>query len=277
MTYRQCLSYGREKLLQNEVTDAGIDAWLLMEFVFGLSRSQYFLHSEEEAADDKTAKYKELIAKRATHYPLQYITNEAWFYGRAFYVDSRVLIPRQDTEVLIETVLEELKDGMHVLDMCTGSGCILLTLMLEKKVDGVGSDLSEDALAVAKENAKRLMVTDAVFRAGDLFEGFDEKESFDVIVSNPPYIETAEIDKLMKEVRDFEPVSALLGFEDGLYFYRKIAREARHFLKDGGRLCFEIGYNQGEALKEILCKEGYRDIAVIKDLSGNQRVAFARL
>jgi release factor glutamine methyltransferase len=199
--------------------------------------------------------------------------------GLEFKVNEHTLIPRQDTEILVEEAMRHIGDGMRILDMCTGSGCILLSLLkYSNECEGIGVDISEDALVVARENAVRLGL-DATFLQGDLFEplkGFiSEKTSdrlFDMIVSNPPYIETSVIPTLMPEVREHEPISALDGMEDGLYFYRKIVDNAKSYIRKGGYIFFEIGYNQAGAVSQLIIDAGFSEVSVIKDYAGLDRV-----
>jgi len=198
-----------------------------------------------------------------------------------FEVNKDVLIPRQDTEVLVEEVLRELHDGMHVLDLCTGSGCILLSLLhYSNDCTGVGADISPEALQTARRNAGRILQKSAeekepqaVFRMSDLFLGIPAEEKFDIIVSNPPYIRTDVIDTLMPEVKDYEPLSALDGREDGLFFLQKIVSQAGEWLYGGGMLYLEIGYDQGEAVRRLMEAEGYDQVEILKDYAGNDRVA----
>ena len=202
--------------------------------------------------------------------PLQYIMGTAPFYGRDFLVQRGVLIPRFDTETLIEAVLPYLKPMMRILDLCTGSGCILLTLLLEgpEGLEGTGSDISEEALYCARKNAEQLH-EEAAFVKSDLFESIEG--SFDLITANPPYIRSSVIGSLEAEVKEFEPLTALDGSEDGLEFYRRILREAGSHLRDGGRIALEIGFDQGSDVKSIMESEGFRDAAVLKDLAGLDR------
>ncbi len=269
MTKRELLKEGVLRLEQAGIVDADWDAWYLYEFVTGENRTGFFMKSGEEATEEMCLQFFEMIQKRAEHVPVQYLTGTADFCGFSFKVDENVLIPRQDTEVLVERVLKERKTG-SVLDMCTGSGCILLSLMkMGQFTKGVGVDLSEGAVQVARENAAALQV-EVQFVVSDLFQKIP-KETYDVIVSNPPYIRKEVIEGLDPEVRDHEPYSALYGPEDGLYFYRKIAAEARGYLAEGGLLCFEIGFDQGEDVRRIMESEGYRNVQVGKDLAGLDR------
>ena len=217
--------------------------------------------------------FLQLIEKRAVHIPLQHLTGEQNFMGLDFLVNEHVLIPRQDTEILVEEIMRDLHDGIRILDMCTGSGCILLSLLhYSNDCSGVGVDVSEDALAVARQNADRLAEKQAVFIQSDLFEKVEG--SFDLIVSNPPYIRSQEIAGLMPEVREHEPHLALDGKDDGLHFYREIIKGAMPHLKRGGQLFFEIGYDQGEAVQALLAANGYTEIAVVKDYARLDRVVY---
>lgn len=196
--------------------------------------------------------------------------------GLVFCVNRHVLIPRQDTEILVETALERMKPGMQILDMCTGSGCILLSLLKLCKAEGVtgtGTDISKEALRVAVSNAERLGIR-AKFVQGDLFENIGSQKIFDMIVSNPPYIPTAVIDGLQEEVKLYDPYVALDGREDGLFFYRRIVKESIPYIKRDGCLLFEIGCEQAEAVAGLMEKAGYKDIRVKKDLAGLDRVVY---
>lgn len=270
MTLLEACRLGREQLGSAGVPEAELSAWYLLEFVTGCTRSSYFGHPERELTDEQEKRYIALLEKRAARIPLQQLTGEQEFMGLSFQVNEHVLVPRQDTELLVEEALKVLKPGMRFLDLCTGSGCILLSLLhYGKGVSGVGTDISEEALKVADRNRERLALEAELIR-GDLFS--QVKGSYDLIVSNPPYIRTGEIPKLMEEVRLHEPLLALDGHEDGLYFYRKIAEESRAFLKPGGGLCLEIGCDQGEDVQELLKNAGFYEIEVKKDLAGLDRV-----
>ena len=272
MTLREAYEYGQEKLKNAGISDAAVDAWYLLEFATGLSRAEYFLRMNEEMAPEEEAKYREYIERREKRIPLQHITGTQEFMGLEFLVNEHVLVPRQDTEVLVETVLDDLQPGMDVLDMCTGSGCILLSLMkLGKEVCGTGVDISEEALDVARGNAEKLDVK-ATFLQSDLFEKVEG--TYDVIVSNPPYIRTCVIEELEAEVRLHDPMLALDGKEDGLYFYRRIIGESVKFLKEKGKLYFEIGHDQGVDVKQLMEEAGLSYVTVKKDLAGLDRVVF---
>ena len=339
------LNYGKKILKNAGIVEADLDAWYLFGQIFGISRAQYFLCARENivgstaqkmAAQEQTGNslesknaldcvelwlkeklsaYENTLEKRASRIPLQQILGQQEFMGLTFFVNEHVLIPRQDTETLVELVLNEQKDkNVSILDMCTGSGCIAVSL---KKLGGYacveGADISEEALKVAKRNSEEILEnSDAVssrteqiqnctnltnnqnkqdnsedrmvsevrtvpqtgvtFRRSDMFSAFPETERFNVIVSNPPYIPSAVIEELEPEVRDHEPRGALDGTADGLYFYRILAEECAKHLTPGGHVYFEIGYDQGAAVKELLDIHGFKDTRVIQDLTGKDRV-----
>ena len=343
------LNYGKKILKNAGIVEADLDAWYLFEQSFGISRAQYFLCAREnivgstaqkiavqeqhgdllesgnalECAElwlkEKLSVYESALKKRAARIPLQQIIGRQEFMGLTFFVNEHVLIPRQDTETLVELVLQEQKDkDISILDMCTGSGCIAVSL---KKLGGYahveGADISEESLKVAKRNSEEILEnsdvnndavssrteqiqnctnltnnqnkqdnseermvsevrtvpqTGVIFRLSDMFSAFSETERFDVIVSNPPYIPSAVIEELEPEVRDHEPRGALDGTADGLYFYRILAEECAKHLTPGGHVYFEIGYDQGMAVKELLDNHGFKDTRVIQDLAGKDRV-----
>ena len=252
MTLREACRRGQESLAAAGISDAATDAWYLMEFTIHKSRAQFLLCREEEMREEEREKYFRLIGQRASHIPLQQITGEQEFMGFLFQVNESVLIPRQDTEILVEEACRKIRPGMRVLDLCTGSGCIIISLAkLCPGIAAEASDLSLEALAVAKQNGTRLGAQ-VRWHQGDLFS--EIQGSYDVIVSNPPYIPTAQIQTLSEEVRLHEPLQALDGKEDGLYFYRKIAAQAKRYLKPEGWLLFEIGYDQAAEVEEIMRK-----------------------
>ncbi|MBS5511568.1 MAG: peptide chain release factor N(5)-glutamine methyltransferase [Clostridium sp.] len=343
------LNYGKKILKNAGIVEADLDAWYLFEQIFGISRAQYFLCARENIAGntaqkmaaqeqtgnslesknaldcvelwlkEKLSAYENTLEKRASRIPLQQILGQQEFMGLTFFVNEHVLIPRQDTETLVELVLNEQKDkNISILDMCTGSGCIAVSL---KKLGGYacveGADISEEALKVAKRNSEEILEnsdvnndavssrteqiqnctnltnnqnkqdnsedrmvsevrtvpqTGVTFRRSDMFSAFPETERFNVIVSNPPYIPSAVIEELEPEVRDHEPRGALDGTADGLYFYRILAEECAKHLTPGGHVYFEIGYDQGAAVKELLDIHGFKDTRVIQDLTGKDRV-----
>lgn len=271
-TYKELLQTGRILLKQQGIADADVDAWYLLAHVFKINRTDLLLHGEEPAKEEAAKIYWELLNQRAEHIPLQHITGTQEFMGLEFEVSSDVLIPRQDTETLVEEVLK-VCEGKTVLDMCTGSGCIIISLAkLGKPGRAIGVDLSDKALKVATKNALKHKL-EVEFLQSDLFDRVTG--SFDIIVSNPPYIPTRDIDELMPEVRDHEPIAALDGSQDGLLFYRRITSALKLHLNRGGFIFYEIGHNQGEAVKQILVEEGFTDVIIKKDLSGLDRVVSA--
>lgn len=282
-TWGKILAKGQDDLKKAGIAEYSLDAWYLFEHAFGISRMQYFLCSGEKAEPEETAwkTFEDGIRRRSNREPLQHILGTQEFMGLEFYVNRYTLIPRQDTETLVETVLENHKNKhTALLDMCTGSGCIAVSLAVHGGYDHVeAADLSVEALKVAEKNAETLLgEAGAVhFRHSDMFSAFDAaNDTFDVIVSNPPYIPSAAIEELEPEVRDFEPRSALDGTADGLFFYEILARECGRFLADNGAVYFEIGHDQGESVKKLLDDHGFYDTKVIKDLAGKDRVVCGR-
>lgn len=275
--YSEIYKEGRACLEAADIGEAELDARLLLEFVCGTNRNTLLAHGDREVSAEECERYRELIGKRAAHIPLQHLTSEQNFMGLTFLVNKEVLVPRQDTEVLVEEAMKHLHDGMRILDLCTGSGCILLSLLhYSNDCEGVGTDLSPQALSVARENYERLREArpemKARFLEGDLFAALEER--FDMIVSNPPYIETGVIDTLMPEVREHEPLMALNGGADGLAFYRRIAKQAGAYLNGGGMLFFEIGCGQAEAVCGLMKEAGFCEIQVVKDFAGLDRVVY---
>lgn len=314
MNFRELLRAGQAFLEERGIPPTEPDAWYLLEYMLStdagdernrihhrIDRGWYLLHQSDSVPEELSARYRELLAVRGRHVPLQHITGEQEFMGLTFRVNGDVLIPRQDTELLVEEARKVIKPGSRVLDVCTGSGCILISLLklCEKrvgednspsdggygcpggtlaeeqrdKIQAMACDLSEKALAVAKENAARLGVQ-IDFRQGDLFE--PAEGVFDLIVSNPPYIPTEDIGGLMEEVRAYDPSMALDGGLDGLDFYRRITREAPGYLKDGGWLMVEIGCEQAQKVSEMMREQGFIEISIVKDLAGLDRVVRAK-
>ncbi len=273
MTLEQILQEGIDKLEAAEITDVSTDAWYLFEYSFGMNRATYYLNKAKEADSNACIKFRQCINRRLERIPVSQITRERDFYGYRFFVNEHVLTPRQETEELVEHVLKSCR-GKRVLDLCTGSGCIILTLALEGDLEeAVGVDISREALLVAEANKKRLQAN-VTFYESDLYEAV--KGKYDIIVSNPPYIPTEDIKELMPEVRLHEPMLALDGKEDGLWFYRQIIDGAKEHLTDHGELFFEIGYNQGRAVSDLLSAAGFANVTVFKDLSGLERIVYAR-
>ncbi|MCM1224738.1 MAG: peptide chain release factor N(5)-glutamine methyltransferase [Lachnospiraceae bacterium] len=275
MTYREMLDMGEKFLGDADITEARSNAWLLLAMTCRIDRSFYYLHMDGEVLPEQLSEYQSVLKKRAEHIPIQYITGETEFMGLKFKVNSNVLVPRQDTETLVEEVVKSARPGMKILDLCTGSGCIMVSIMhYVPKIFGFAADISRQALNVAKENAK-LNETPIHFEQSDLFDNI--RGTFDIIVSNPPYIRSADIPGLMPEVGQFEPVEALDGKEDGLYFYRKIIEKSGSHLNPGGRIFFEIGYDQGADVCDLLLHAGYEEVKVVQDLAHLDRVVTGKL
>lgn len=266
-----------DTLSKSGFAEAESDSRLIFDYIAGIDRVKLTLDGDMELEPDVEEKLKEALDKRLTHMPVQYITGYQNFMGLEFKVTKDVLIPRMDTETLVEEVLRLGLSNVRVLDLCTGSGCILLSIL--KYVygsSGVGVDISDGALRVARANSEALGI-DATFIKSDMFESIPRDERFDIIVSNPPYIKSNVIETLMSEVKDYEPMSALDGSADGLRFYRIIADRAPEFLNKGGMLFVEIGYDQGEEVSALITEAGFTDVQVIKDLSGLDRVVSGRI
>ena len=286
-TFKELLKEGTQILINGGIEEARLDAWLLLGYTAGITRAWYYAHDDQKPGQEIADRYRELCTRRAERIPLQHLTGKAYFMGYEFDVDERVLIPRQDTEILAEEALRLLADkrSPEILDMCTGSGCLLLSILMEKEdAHGIGVDISEGALAVAEKNRKNLHLEErALLVKSDTFSGeyFQKNSSehpmeYDMLISNPPYIPTADIQQLMDEVRLHDPVLALDGKEDGLYFYRRITEEALRYLKPGGWLLYEIGCDQGEAVSRIMRINDFSNIAVKKDLAGLDRVVLGQ-
>lgn len=274
MIYKEVYEQGKRTLKEAQIPEAALDARLLLESICHTNHNDLLAHGEREVETAQYEAYLSLTGRRAQHIPLQQLLGMQDFMGLSFVVNEHVLVPRQDTETLVEEVLRNLHDGMRILDLCTGSGCILLSLLhYSNDCEGVGTDLSAEALAVARENAGRLLPDAKVsLLQGDLFEPVEGR--FEIIVSNPPYIETDVIETLSPEVRDHEPRMALDGGADGLMFYRRILEQAEQYLVTDGMLFFEIGYNQGEAVSSLMRDKGFYEVEVVKDLAGLDRVVY---
>lgn len=286
MTYGELYEYGKRTLGEAGVTEAALDARLLLEYICHTDRNELIVHADRNRSGMEEQFYRTVIEKRAERVPLQHITGEQEFMGLSFRVNEHTLIPRQDTEILVEEAMRHLVDGMRILDMCTGSGCILLSLLkYSNECEGIGVDISEKALEVARENAARLQLS-AAFLAGDLFAPLESLETertvrggrhgvlFDMVVANPPYIETGVIAALMPEVRAHEPLAALDGGEDGLSFYRRITTQAPAYMQRGAYLFFEIGCGQAQAVTALMQETGFGGIEVLRDYAGLDRVVY---
>lgn len=283
MNYKEIYLWGSGQLEIAKIAEATLDARLLLEHICHTNRNTLLVHGDREVTLEEEERYRDAIALRKSRIPLQHITGVQEFMGLEFKVNRDVLCPRQDTECLVEEVMRFLHDGNRILDMCTGSGCILLSLLhYSNHCTGIGADISEKALQVAGENVKRIAAMERMHPwqedtvtliHSDLFLAIPE-ERFDIIVSNPPYIASSVIPTLMEEVREHEPMSALDGKEDGLYFYRKIVTQSRKYLAKEGMLFFEIGHDQGESVSNIMKEAGFEEVTVVKDFAGLDRVVY---
>ena len=274
MTIREAVQKAKKCLEEHQVPDYEIDALLLLQSVCGIDRARYYACAGEELPDADW--YLEKVLLRAGRIPLQQITGEQYFCGLKFIVTEDVLCPRPETELLVEEALKKMKEGGRFLDLCTGSGCIAVSLLwLGKDLTGCGCDLSAAALRIASENAKLHGVTDRLeLLQGDLFDAVCG--TYDMIVSNPPYIAAGKIDTLMEEVKDHEPRMALDGGMDGLDFYRRILKDAAVHLNPKGWLLMEIGYDQADAVRSMFDEDRYEQVRVLKDLAGLDRVVCGR-
>ena len=283
-TYRELYEEGRRILEQAGLPDAALDARFLLEKVCGTNLQTLLVFPEKKVSEEEVNQYRAFIQRRKDREPTAMILGEWDFMGLTFRLNKSTLIPEQDTEVLVETALEELKRRglgeapLRILDLCTGSGCILLSLLHElRNAGGLGTDLSEEALEAARENAVRLGLQErAAFRQGDLWEPVGD-ERFDLIVSNPPYVPTEVIPTLEPEVRCGEPYAALDGGEDGLVFYRRIMREAAGHLKPSGIIIVESGFDEAPQIAALMQDQKLRGIRTVKDYGGLDRVVLGAL
>ena len=283
-TYRELYEEGRRILEQAGLPDAALDARFLLEEVCGTNLQTLLVFPEKKVTEEEVNQYRAFIQRRKDREPTAMILGEWDFMGLTFRLNKSTLIPEQDTEVLVETALEELKRRglgeapLRILDLCTGSGCILLSLLHKlRNAGGLGTDLSEEALEAARENAVRLGLQErAAFRQGDLWEPVGD-ERFDLIVSNPPYVPTEVIPTLEPEVRCGEPYAALDGGEDGLVFYRRIMREAAGHLKPSGIIIVESGFDEAPQIAALMQEQKLRGIRTVKDYGGLDRVVLGTL
>ena len=283
MTFDELLKEGITRLEAAGVPEAGHDAYALMEAAGGPDRTHFPLVRGEEVSDGVVFMFDAYVGVRSNRIPLQHILGEAWFRGLPFTVDEDVLIPRPDTETLVEAVLREAKTFSappSLLDLCTGSGAVAVALAVEGDFASVtASDISHEAVNIARENAAKNGVEEKIlFAEGDLFRAKTKSEkslsrrSYDIICANPPYVPTAEIDELEPEVRDHDPLLALDGGADGLDFYRRLAKDAPAHLNEGGKILLEIGCEQGADVIRIFAEAGWREGRVEQDLAGRDRV-----
>ena len=278
-TIAEILRWAEGYLIQQEVPSPYVDAEYILAHILRCQRKDLLIHPYRALLADEVAKFSACVERRGRREPLQYITGEVEFRGLLFHVSREVLIPRPETELLVDEVVKSVsKKGATVLDLCTGSGCIAVCIAKELNDCRVYAvDISDGALAVARENAIRYAAGERItFLSGDLFDAIDPlnlKGKFDIIVSNPPYVSAEEMEVLQPEVKNYEPASALYGGEDGLDFYRRIIHESPYYMAAGGYLVMEVGYRQAWRIKSLLEEEKvFGKIAVIKDLNGIDRI-----
>lgn len=286
MNIEQALNFGKQELNKNEVEDSILKTRILLTDILKKSKEYLIINNKKELSSQEEKEFKEKIEKLKLGYPIQYITNKQFFRNCEFYVDKNVLIPQPDTEILVEEAIKILKEKtfqknkINILDLCTGSGAIIVSLgkeleKISEKYNFSGTDISEKAIEIAQKNANSNNVN-VKFYLGDLFESINVNEKFDLIVSNPPYIETDVIKTLSLEVQK-EPIIALDGGITGLDFYKRIAKESKKFLNSNGYLILEIGYNQMETVCSILKNENFEIVSRVKDYANNDRVIVANL
>lgn len=286
MNIEQALNFGKQELNKNEIEDSLLKVRILLTDILKQSKEYLVINNTKELSSQEEKEFKEKIEKLKLGYPIQYITNKQFFRNCEFYVDKNVLIPQSDTEILVEEAIKILKEKtfqknkINILDLCTGSGAIIVSLgkeleKISEKYNFYGTDISEKAIEIAQKNANSNNVN-VKFYLGDLFESINVNEKFDLIVSNPPYIETDVIKTLSLEVQK-EPIIALDGGITGLDFYKRIAKESKNFLTTKGYLILEIGYNQMEAVCSILKNENFKIVSRVKDYANNDRVIVANL
>ena len=276
MTITTLLQDAVNKLESIGIEDASLDAWLLLSKAVGITKAQYLANPDLEIPGEVTINFNEMLERRLNREPVQLILGETEFMGLKFFLDGKELIPRQDTEILVEEVLKFAKGkALSLLDIFTGSGCIPISLSHYGSFSNISAgDISPDAINNAEKNAKENNAQ-VTFKCGDMFEPF-AGEAFDIITANPPYIKTEDTKTLMPEVKDFDPMLALDGGETGLDFYKRIASEAKNHLTETGTIFMEIGFDQAEDIKEIFEKENYKNIKVVKDLAGLDRVVICQ-
>ena len=283
MVVGQLLRIGIEILGNREYANPHLETRLILAKLLKVDKSYIYAHEDLEISKEIEDEFTSIMKKMASGHPIQYILKEKEFMGLDFYVDEGVLIPRADTEILVEFIIDYIDlnykdENINILDLGTGSGAIALsTAYYCKETSVYATDLSPKAIEVANINMERFSLENVKIEKGDLFQPIEQmKNSFEIIASNPPYIQRDEIDGLQNQVKDYEPLEALDGGEDGLKFYKDISKRAKEFLKNKGLLIYEIGYNQGKEVSNILYKEGYKDIEILKDLHGKNRVVLGK-
>lgn len=279
MVVSELVAKGMTLIEGKEYSNSRLESILVLAHLLSVDKNYIYIHGDNNVEPSIENEFINIMEKRAEGFPLQYLLNEEEFMGLKFYVEEGVLIPRPDTEVLVQFIIDYIKkQEMNVLDIGIGSGAISLSIAEYCPSTRVyGIDIEEIPMKVANINKEKLKISNANFYKGDLFKALEDQnidEKFHVIVSNPPYIKTSDIDDLQVEVKDHEPWIALDGGEDGLDFYRKISKDALKYLVDEGMLIYEIGYDQGAQVMDVLNKEGFQNISILKDYQGNDRVVY---
>lgn len=277
MEINQLIRIGVDRIKGRQYGNAVLEATLLLGKLMNVDKVHIYTHGKEQVPDEIVNKFLEAIEKRSKGYPIQYIIKEKEFMGLNFYIEEGVLIPRPDTEIIVEYILEYIdkrhsQEQINILDIGIGSGAIGLSIAYYKKnVHVCGVDISHKALEVANINKDRFNLSNVKLIKSDLFEKISEEEKFHIIVSNPPYIPTEDMESLQEEVKNYEPRTALDGGKEGMDFYRRIIPESKNYLKEEGLLIFEIGYHQAKDVSHIMIENGFKDIKILKDLQGLDR------
>lgn len=281
MVISELLNKGVTLIEGKEYSDPILESILVLSTILNVDRTYVYTHLDKEVSQASQERFISIMEKRKAGHPLQYLLKEKQFMGLDFYVEEGVLIPRPETEIMVEYIIDYIEKNygvkqVNVLDIGIGSGAISLSIAKYLENTRVyGIDIGYIPIKVANINKDRFGLENVEFYQGDLFEPLESagvKEKFHIIISNPPYIKSKDIEKLQEEVRNFEPMLALDGGEDGLVFYRKITAQSKGYLKSKGMLIYEIGYDQGLDVKEILIEEGFKDISILKDYQGHDRV-----
>lgn len=266
----EIINWAADLLTSKDIENPKIDSEYIISHVLGMSRLELNLHHEDKVSENNFVLIQSMVSRRGKHEPLQYILSETEFYGCKIKVNENVLIPRPETELLVEKIIIENPSAKTILEIGTGSGAIAIALAKELKHSKItATDISEDAIKVSRTNALENNA-DIIFNISDVFENV--KGKFDLIISNPPYIPDEEYKKLSREIREFEPQNALLAKDNGLYFYKKILEKAKEYLTDNGKIYFEIGYDLAGKIKKYANDKGYKNIEVFKDLNGFDRM-----
>jgi len=266
----EIINWSEKQLKLAGIENPSLNTGLIISFFLRINRLELSLHADSEVSLKHQTLIKEAVARNSNHEPIQYILGETEFYGLKIKIDKSVLIPRPETEYLVEKVIKENDFPKSILEIGTGSGCIAIALkkhFVNSKI--VATDISEPALETARINAE-INDVQINFQQSDIFENVSGK--FDIIVSNPPYIPKQEFEILPKQILEFEPENALLAADDGLYFYREILEQAKKFLTKNGEIYFEIGHDQGNMINDFALNTGFNEIEIVKDLNGFDRI-----